>query len=167
MIETNIDETTISEKMVGMGSIKVVRNEGVLWMVLGSCVGVILYDSIYRIGGVAHVMLPKNSMGDPNIYKYADTSVPALIRLMLENGARKCNLTARLVGGANMFKWKPYKSFMNIGDNNIDVVKEVVVGEKIPITKCVVGGNCGYKIWFDVATGDLNIKFSDGSFKKG
>ena len=50
---------------------------------LGSCVGVIIYDSLMKIAGLAHVMLPDSSLAKMTIQlilaKYADTAVVELV----------------------------------------------------------------------------------------
>ena len=46
---------------------------------LGSCVGVVLYDRTARLGGLAHIVLPKAHGTVDHPGKYADTAIPALI----------------------------------------------------------------------------------------
>ena len=68
--------------------------------VLGSCIGVALYDRRAGIGGLAHVMLP-DSRGEVKMPgKFADTAIPALVEKLTQAGAGK--LSAKIAGGANM-----------------------------------------------------------------
>src|SRR5690625_7597470 len=65
---------------------------------LGSCVGVVVYDPIIKIAGMAHVMLPDSTSSkkkDFNHHKYADTAIPILVETLLKDGARKFALKAR------------------------------------------------------------------------
>ena len=76
---------------------------------LGSCVGVVLYDRVARLGGLAHIVLPSAHGVVDHPGKYADTAIPALIadfdrRL---GGKVRPRLIAKLVGGANMFQMDP------------------------------------------------------------
>ncbi|HLV10774.1 MAG TPA: chemotaxis protein CheD, partial [Halanaerobiales bacterium] len=65
---------------------------------LGSCVGVALYDKNSRIGGMIHIMLPENRKGlKPS--KFADTGIPYLLDKMVEAGASRNNITAKIAGG--------------------------------------------------------------------
>lgn len=56
---------------------------------LGSCIGLVIHDETRKIGGLAHVMLPKSS-GKPNerAGKYADTAVEVLIKELTQKEAR-------------------------------------------------------------------------------
>jgi chemotaxis protein CheD len=152
----------IAEEMVGMGEIKLANSSEILWTVLGSCIGLVLYDPIEKIGGIAHVMLQKNERNDKNIGKYADTAVPELIRRMLKRGSKKRNLKAFVVGGANMFKWKSPNGRMDIGTSNSEIVKEILLGEGITIAKSSTGGNTGYKVKFSPSDGVVRVRFTDG-----
>ncbi len=150
------------EDMVGMGELKLLQNDECAWAVLGSCVGLVLYDAVSKVGGVAHIMLQKNERKDNRIGKYADTAVPALIDLMIKNGAERKKIKARIVGGANMFKWKSAKIIMDIGTDNVNSVREELEKENITILKSMTGGNSGYKIIFAVSDGIVHIEFIDG-----
>ena len=58
---------------------------------LGSCVGVIIYDSLQSIAGLVHVMLPDSSLSRNdtiNLAKYADTGIKELVSIMIKHGAR-------------------------------------------------------------------------------
>jgi|SRR5690625_1096176 len=128
---------------------------------LGSCVGVVIYDLPNKIAGLAHVMLPESSLAkEPkkNTFKYADTAIVHLIELLLENGARKFALKAKLAGGAQMFKFTANSDTMRIGPRNIEAVKRTLNTYKIPIIASDLGGNSGRTIEFNPATGDLNIR---------
>ena len=73
---------------------------------LGSCVAVILYDKIMKTGGMAHVMLPGKAETVPtdNQFKFAVDAIDRLLHLLLQAGAKRNNLEACLVGGANVLK---------------------------------------------------------------
>lgn len=46
---------------------------------LGSCVGVVLYDRVVKMGGVAHIVLPEARAAIDHPGKYADTAIPGMI----------------------------------------------------------------------------------------
>ena len=72
---------------------------------LGSCVGVILYDRVARLGGLAHIVLPDSRGAADHPGKFADTAIPAMIAEIERKFQVKANgrLVAKLVGGASMF----------------------------------------------------------------
>lgn len=128
---------------------------------LGSCVGVVIYDHTSEVSGLAHVMLP-NSMATKqtqiNEYKYADTAIPILIDKVIEIGARKFALRAKIAGGAQMFQFSSSSDMMRIGPRNVEAVKEQLKKFNIPIVAEDVGGNSGRTIEFNPHTGDLKVR---------
>ena len=76
---------------------------------LGSCVGVVLYDRVAKLGGVAHIVLPSARGAVDHPGKYADTAIPAVIAEFDRRLGEKSRprLTAKLAGGASMFQVDP------------------------------------------------------------
>jgi chemotaxis protein CheD len=128
---------------------------------LGSCVGVIIYDSLKKIAGLAHVMLPDSSLaknGQLNKAKYADTAVKELVACLIKNGARKVGLKAKIAGGAQMFQFSSANEVMRIGPRNVDAVKQQLSLFNIELVGEDVGGNSGRTIEFDPNTCILQIR---------
>jgi chemotaxis protein CheD len=153
---------------VGIGDYAVAAEEGVLATVLGSCVGVILYDKLRRIGGLAHVYLPDSQQGkkfEPTCgdtsfdrsLKYADLLVPRVVEEMAALGASTRQLVAYLVGGAMLFEF-PKDSSLNVGLRNLEMVKRTLREFGLWALEVKVGGRRGRKVNFDVATGDLQVQ---------
>lgn len=92
---------------------------------LGSCIGLVIHDETRKIGGLAHVMLPKSS-GKPNerAGKYADTAVEVLIKELTQKGSKVSNLKAKLAGGASMFQ--NFSGNLNIGERNAEALKAIL-----------------------------------------
>lgn len=147
---------------VGMADLNVARQSGILKTTgLGSCVGVTLYDSISKVAGMAHVMLPSSDIakeGNLNIAKYADTAIPEMIRKMQELGASIRRLSAKMAGGAQMFAFTGSSETMRIGPRNVDSCKEMLKKYDIPLLAEDTGGNYGRTIEFDAASGILLIR---------
>src|SRR6185437_7925040 len=72
---------------------------------LGSCVAIVLYDALVRVGGLAHVLLPNEAMARDrsNPAKFPATAVPLLLEKMRALGAVPDRIHAKVVGGASMF----------------------------------------------------------------
>lgn len=124
---------------------------------LGSCIGVALYDKYSKIGGLVHIMLPENP-GGKKIVKYADTGIPYLISEMGEIGAKKRRLSAKIVGGAGMFKSESGDSVMKIGARNIEAVKQTLKSESIKIIGSDVGKDYGRSMYFYPDDGRVEVK---------
>lgn len=124
---------------------------------LGSCIGIALYDQFSKVGGLVHIMLPKNP-GGKKIVKYADTGIPFLIEELEVIGAKKRRLSAKIVGGAGMFKSESGDSVMKIGERNIEAVKEILKNIGIKIIGSDVGKDYGRSMYFYIDDGRVEIK---------
>lgn len=147
---------------VGMADLNICREPDCLTTIgLGSCVGVALYDSVTKITGLAHVMLPnsKEIKNNSNIAKFADTGIAETLRLMEEAGAKRGRITAKIAGGACMFAFAMQSNdALNVGEKNVRAVKKVLEEFKIPILADDTGLNYGRTIIIDSNTGLLTIK---------
>lgn len=124
---------------------------------LGSCIGIALYDKFAKVGGLVHIMLPKNP-GGKNVVKYADTGIPYLIEEVVNLGASQRRLSAKIVGGAGMFKSESGDSVMQIGKRNITAVKEILKDENIKLIGSDVGKDYGRSMYFYLDDGRVEIK---------
>lgn len=148
---------------VGMADLKVVHGKSEILKTtgLGSCVGVILFDPVNRVSGMAHIMLPNSAIardGKVNIAKYADTAIPDMIEQMVPFGTNKGRLIAKLAGGAQMFAFGGTSDTMRIGPRNVETCKEILSKLGIPILAEDTGANYGRTIEFHCATGMLHIR---------
>ncbi|GAE36051.1 chemotaxis protein CheD [Halalkalibacter akibai] len=128
---------------------------------LGSCVGLVLYDDLRAIAGMAHIMLPSSSLSKQekmNEAKYADTAIPALLTRLEKVGARSNSLKAKLAGGAQMFSFSTGNDLMRIGPRNVEAIKLKLGELGIPIVSEDVGGKNGRTIEFDPASKKLHIR---------
>lgn len=124
---------------------------------LGSCVGVALYDESTKIGGLAHVMLPESNGNNKRESKYADTAIPFLLDKMIEQGAKRRRLRAKLVGGASMFKTEGGQSIMKIGQRNIKAVKKILDKERIIIEGTDLAEDYGRSMYFNLLDGKVRV----------
>ncbi|HCJ67790.1 MAG TPA: chemotaxis protein CheD [Elusimicrobia bacterium] len=147
---------------VNIGELKVVGNNHILSVTsIGSCVAVILYDEMSKIGGLAHIILPENFLikgRDSNPRRFADTGIEILLNEVVTAGAQKNHLRAYLVGGASLFPILAEQIQMDIGKKNVEMAKRVLTRERIPIVAEDTGGNYGRTIEFYVSTGEVWIK---------
>jgi chemotaxis protein CheD len=145
---------------IRMGEIGVCRDAGLLRTLLGSCLGVALYDRRLRLAGLAHVVLPKSNASSDLPGKYADTAIPELIRQMqaLATG-ESLRLTAKLAGGANMFN--STSSPATIGASNIAAVERILDELRIPVIGRHLGGEQGRRMLLDATTGAVTIEIAN------
>ena len=147
---------------VGISDLNVAKNGDILvTYALGSCIGICLYDSVRKVAGLAHIMLPEstgfNLIGNQT-YKFADLAIPALVEKMKAQGAKQICLTAKIAGGAQMFAAVNNSSLANIGQRNILAVKKQLQQMNIPILVEDTGKNYGRTQYLDSTDGSMRIK---------
>jgi chemotaxis protein CheD len=132
---------------------------------LGSCVAIVLYDSVAKIGGMAHVMLPDETMARDRSKpgKFAGSAVSVLIGDMTRLGAVRNRIRARLVGGASMFASLLASGGMNIGPRNVEAIRAALRAARIPIDAEDVGSDYGRSVYLTLADGTLEVR----SLKRG
>ena len=148
--------------VVGISDLNVAKNGDILvTYALGSCIGICLYDEAVKVAGLSHIMLPTSEGFNPQgkeIWKFADTAIPDLIKKMEQLGANKFRIKAKIAGGAQMFPGFNNTSLSSIGERNIVAVKETLKQLRIPILAEDVGKDYGRTQFFDSATGQMKIK---------
>lgn len=146
---------------VGMADLKVcVSPNSITTLGLGSCVGIAIRDPITKVGGLAHVMLPDSTAirSNENKYKFADTGIKELVRLMEEAGAKRNRMVAKIAGGAQMFAFQNKNDLIRVGDKNVEASKKMLAELKIPILASDTGESYGRTVVFFPETGDFLIK---------
>ena len=132
-----------------MADLKVAETPDILQTTLGSCIGIAIYDRENNIGGLAHIMLPVNNNGDTNKAKYADSAISELLRKLTSKGVDKCELIAKIAGGAKMFDTnKKISHFMEIGLRNEEAVREGLKRQGVRLIAADTGNNYGRNIQF-------------------
>lgn len=157
-------------KDVRIGEIEVAKGgDDLIASGIGSCLVITLYDPKQKIGALAHTMLPAHRMSfelrnpkeerrkanlkSPDT-RYADTAIDEMLKRIEGQGAKRQNLEAKIIGGANMFS--AFRS--SIGENNISYAREKLKKEGIPIVGECVGGSQGRSVEFSVASGIVTVK---------
>ena len=146
---------------VGMADLNVcVSPNAITTLGLGSCVGIVLYDPPRKIAGMVHIMLPDSTkiLNNENKAKFADTGIDLLIKRMLEIGAERRQLIAKIAGGAQMFAFSNNSDMMRIGERNVEATKIKLAELGISIRAEDTGANYGRTIEFYPENGSLLIK---------
>ncbi|MDD1678264.1 MAG: chemotaxis protein CheD [Methanomicrobiales archaeon] len=147
--------------MVGIGDYAI-GNNPMSTIGLGSCVALVLHDESRASGGMAHIMLPCSQGRTDRPAKFADTAVEMLERELRLPGTRKRSLIAKLVGGACMFK--TFNGNLNIGERNIEAVREQVRKRGIRNGGEEVGGSGGRSLtYYPAEGGRVLIRRADGT----
>ncbi len=146
---------------VGMADYKTGRNPNSLISYgLGSCVGIALYDSVNKIGGLAHIMLPDSTQARSaeNPAKFANTALPIMLDDMIKMGANKGRITAKIAGGAQMFTFANATDVMRVGERNAEAVRMLLKKMDIRVIADDTGGNYGRTVELRLDTGIYRVR---------
>ncbi len=126
--------------------------------ILGSCMAVCLWEPRLRIGGVSHFMMPKATPGPSSSLRFGDVAIPALLSALERLGAKRQGLHARLFGGASVNGEVAPEVGASLGQQNIDVARDLLAKSWIPVLAEDVGGTAGRKLSFQTHDGKAVIK---------
>lgn len=148
-----------NELLVGVAELKVGKSPQVIKTNLGSCVAVCLYSPITQIGGMLHFMMSKVPEEADQLSikkaKYADTGINELLNLLKSvYGLNHNDLTAKIFGGAKVLKEVTH----NIGYDNEVAARAILKEHNIPLVAAKTGGEKGYKVEFNLATGKVKCQ---------
>lgn len=150
------------------GEYYVTDSDELIGTLLGSCVAVCLHDNVKKIGAMNHFMLPgkinDRDLPDDDYTRYGLASMIKIIWEMLERGAARENLTARIFGGGNIIKSLNTRERPSmISSDNVRMAKLMLEMEDIPIVGMDVGSDYTRKIIFDVDSGRVYLRKIQGT----
>lgn len=138
------------KKLLGYGEIAVEQSPIKIQTVLGSCVAVIFYDKMKKLGGMTHIMYPRvDSKFDTHGAKEA---VLKVYKKMQELGCTKTTLDCSIYGGSHTQKFG-----IDIGKNNVDVAKSTLIELGIKINREDIFGEKAREVTLDTSTGKVNV----------
>jgi len=133
---------------------------------LGSCIGVAIYDSAAKVGGLLHFMLPESSIDREkaalNPYMFADTGVPAFFRAAYALGLKKSRVRVAVAGGATILD---DSGRFNIGKRNYTSLRNLFWKNNVLIDAEDVGGSDSRTLYMDLTTGCIRIRYGNRTEK--
>lgn len=127
---------------------------------LGSCVGIVVYDTNSKTCGMLHAMLPDSTKirNNSNRSKFVDTGMEDMLKKLEQAGVNRKRLMAKIAGGAKMFDFIDDNENTSVGYQNVQAAKQVLKQLGIPLIAEDTGKNYGRTIVFDPASNELQIK---------
>ncbi len=130
---------------------------------LGSCIAVIIFDPMARVGGMLHYMLPESSL-DPekaksNPHMFADTGITNLFRQSYQFGAKKENMIVKVAGGAQILD---PNGLFNIGKRNYVAMRKIFWRNNVAVSAEHVGGTVNRTVRLEMGTGRVFLKVGGG-----
>lgn len=148
-----------------MGGLGISKEKNILKTFVGSCIALCIYDIEKKIGGMVHIMLPKNiskkhTKGTSLEGKYADEAIDILIE-KLSKISPNLKLHAKMAGGATIFSHESDTDRFNVGNKNILEIRLQLQKNNIPLVSQLVGSQRGRWVTFDCNNQKVTVKESD------
>ena len=142
-----------SEYFLNSGELLFSSDSCVVRTILGSCVGVAVYDPLLRIGGLCHYLLPDSTDQTPST-RYGDTALPYLLSRFRIAGSEKKNLRAWIIGGALLLD--AHEIFF-VGDRNAEFAEKYLKDKGIRVVENDTRGYRGRKVVFNTGQGSISV----------
>ncbi len=155
--EPALDTAGRSKAYLHAGHLFVSSTPTAITTILGSCVAVSLWDPERRVGGLNHYLLPNwvgNGLSSP---RFGSVAIARLIDDVIALGGSLRRLQAKIFGGACIIAAfdgpRPH-----LGENNVEIAREILNRLEIPIIAQAVGGQRGRKVIFHTDEGVAWVK---------
>jgi chemotaxis protein CheD len=123
-----------------------------LTTILGSCVAACIRDPVARVGGMNHFLLPGDGSSDG--LRYGVQSMELLVNGLLQRGAHRSRLEAKLFGGARVVS-----GLTDIGDQNAHFAERFLKDEGIAFSGGSLGGGFARRIQYWPTSGRARQMF--------
>ncbi|OPY85219.1 MAG: Chemoreceptor glutamine deamidase CheD [Smithella sp. PtaU1.Bin162] len=159
----------MSDLIVGISDIKVSNNPAdvIITYALGSCIAIIVYDPLVKVGGLLHYMLPESALDQNkagvNPEMFADTGIPILFKTCYKLGAEKKRMIVKAAGGASILD---DTNFFRIGQKNIMAMRKIFWKNNVLIDKEDTGLNYNRTVRLEISTGKVFVRSSGGEMKE-
>ncbi|OHD57156.1 MAG: hypothetical protein A2Y33_09545 [Spirochaetes bacterium GWF1_51_8] len=140
--------------------------------ILGSCVSVVIFDPILKMGAISHALLPDSSFSartetKPNPMQYVEEGFYALLDYFYKKGIKKWRLEVKIFGGAKVNYCDQNTDYCtNIGEQNYLKALEVAEREGLKVLAKDIGGDRGRKLVFYTAQGVVYRKIVSDKSKE-
>lgn len=143
------------------GEFHATGQDRVIYTLLGSCISVVLYDPVKKVGGMNHFMLP-DTIDKERFYlsksgKYGMYAMELLINELIKLGGIKKNFKAKVFGGGSVLGSK-VGNVSKVPENNIRFALAYLEEEKIPLIASNIGGNEARKVYFFIKESRILLK---------
>src|SRR5688572_19791305 len=151
------------------GDYYVTCQDEVLDTVLGSCVSACIRNPKLGIGGMNHFMLPRPSGNGHDTWdskagaatRYGSASMEQLINRILKAGGARADLEVKIFGGGRVLK-----TLTDVGDHNVQFVREFLKQEGLRVTSEDVGDTCPRHVQYFPMSGRVRVRHLTSSHGK-
>lgn len=149
--------------IVGIADMKVSNDPEDLLITysLGSCIGLVVWEPLAKVGGLLHYMLPQVKLDEEKArkkpYMFANIAIPLLFKETYKLGAKKNNLVVKAYGGSQLLD---SAGIFNIGKRNYQIMRLMFQKNNIQIDGEDIGGSVNRTVSLEIGTGRTILKVS-------
>jgi len=129
--------------------------DAIITYALGSCLGLVIYDPVVKVGGMLHAMLPKPFGIGKNLFQYVDSGVPLLFKKCYALGAKKERLRIVAAGCASLMN---AATIFEIGKRNIAMLEILFKKNGVRLNASMLGGHDSRTLKLDLLTGKTSVR---------
>lgn len=126
---------------------------------LGSCVAVMAWDPVCRVGGMLHFQLPTASLAPDRAREspgtFADTGIPLLFERLYMLGGKKRDIVVKVAGGGS---FHGDTDTFDIGRRNYTMMRKIFWRNQVLISSEDIGGNRSRTARLFIDTGQVTIQ---------
>lgn len=148
-------------QVIGVGACTVSADPSstLITYALGSCIAVLIYDPVTKVGGLLHYMLPESTLDEnkarKNPYMFADTGIPLLFQSAYKLGAVRNRIEVTVLGGAQIIS---SADTFNIGKRNHMVLRKIFWKAGILVQHEEVGGTQSRTVRLELDSGRIIMR---------
>lgn len=126
---------------------------------LGSCVGVTLWNPRRKLGGMCHFLLPKRPLANSpqRDARFGADAMAILTEAIARAGTKSSDYVAHLYGGADTLPDQTGVKF-NVGERNIEFAWQLVDEHGFQLEGVDVGDTVPRNVELDLATGEVTMR---------
>ena len=164
---------SINNEMIKTGEIRIIENnDEIAWTVLGSCISVVFFTGL-NLSLINHAQMPSRSkfdkvcsdncphpcfnlLPDTHDFKYVNCSLEYMINVLKQKRINLQHIKTTLIGGSSVMNIN--KAGKTIGEQNIEVAREILSRNKIIINRELIGERDGITFWFNPANNEIKYR---------
>lgn len=159
-------EMSMNRMIVGVGDMAVTdkTDQLIVTYALGSCLGLVIYDPVAKVGGLLHAMLPdssihKNKTGDEfNPSKFVNTGIPLLFKTAYKLGADKKRMKVKMAGCSQLMD---DTGFFNIGKRNYAAARKLLWKNNVMIAAEHCDQSDSVTLMLNIDTGETIMRIAN------
>ena len=147
--------------IVGVGEMSVSDNPSITLSTyaLGSCVAVVAYDPLVKVGGMLHMMLPESKISPSKAAvqpaMFVDTGLPLLFNALANLKTERRRIRIFVAGGASV---RCSDDSFRIGERNVRVTADFLSLQGYVVRQTAVGSTINRTVHLNIATGEITLK---------